>query len=159
MPEATAERDGADVRLPPPVVALAALVVGLAAHFVWPLPLPIAGPLRWGLGVLVVALGLGAMGAAMGGFRRTGQDPKPWASTPEIISTGIYRYTRNPMYLGMGILLAGLGVLLANAWLVLLVPLVWWTIHRTAIRHEEAYLTRKFGTTYTEYQRSVRRWL
>jgi protein-S-isoprenylcysteine O-methyltransferase Ste14 len=159
MPEAPPDRDGANVRLPPPVVALVGLVFGVAAHFVWPLLLPVSGLWRWSLGAGLVALGGAAMGAAIGLFRRTGQDPKPWESTPEIISTGIYRFTRNPMYLGMGLVLAGLGVLLANAWLLIGVPLVWWTIYRTAIRHEEAYLTRKFGTTYTDYQRSVRRWL
>jgi protein-S-isoprenylcysteine O-methyltransferase Ste14 len=97
--------------------------------------------------------------SAFGLFRRTGQDVKPWESTPEIISTGIYRFTRNPMYVSMALLQAGIGVALANGWVVLLVPVVSVVIYFIAIRHEEAYLEEKFGTVYTEYKSSVRRWI
>jgi protein-S-isoprenylcysteine O-methyltransferase Ste14 len=160
MSEENGNSDGAAVRFPPPFVPLIALAAGIVLHrFVQPFPLPVDGALRWGLGAVLVVLGLGAMAAAFGLFRRTGQDPAPWESTPEIIASGIYRYTRNPMYLSMGLLQAGIGVLLANAWVVLLVPVVWWTIYATAIRHEEAYLERKFGSTYTDYRNAVRRWL
>lgn len=153
-------KDGASVRFPPPFVPLIALGLGLLVHaFVWPWPLPVGGALRWGLGGLLVALGVALMAAAIGLFQRTGQDPKPWKATPEIITTGIYRHTRNPMYLGMGLLQAGIGVALANAWVVVLVPVTCAVIARTAIRHEEAYLERKFGAPYTDYKRSVRRWL
>jgi protein-S-isoprenylcysteine O-methyltransferase Ste14 len=63
------------------------------------------------------------------------------------------------MYLSMGLLQGGLGVLLANAWVVLLVPVTWTTIGLIAIRHEEAYLEAKFGAAYVDYKASVRRWL
>ena len=63
------------------------------------------------------------------------------------------------MYLGMGLLQAGLGVLLSNAWIVVLVPVSWLVIYLIAIRHEEAYLERKFGASYASYKASVRRWL
>jgi protein-S-isoprenylcysteine O-methyltransferase Ste14 len=127
----------------------------------------IAGPLLaipWGLpryvfGVGLFALGSGLLVAAGRLFQQTGQDPKPWESSPEIIASGIYRYTRNPMYLGMGVIQAALGVLLANVWVVALVPLSWAIIYVIAIRHEEAYLAGKFGQTYLDYKASVRRWL
>ena len=114
MPETIPDRDGANVRLPPPVVALTALVVGVAVHAAWPFSLPIEGLPRWSLGAVAVALGLAAMAAAMGLFRRTGQDPKPWAPTPEIVSAGVYRLTRNPMYLGMALIQTALGIGLGN---------------------------------------------
>jgi protein-S-isoprenylcysteine O-methyltransferase Ste14 len=154
------EADGAAVRLPPPFVPLIALGVGLLVHaFVWPLSLPLAGLARFALAALLLAAGVGLMAGAFGHFQRTGQDPKPWLATPEIIATGVYRFTRNPMYLSMGLLQAGLGVALANAWVVLLVPVTGAVIQATAIRHEETYLERKFGAIYTDYCRSVRRWL
>jgi protein-S-isoprenylcysteine O-methyltransferase Ste14 len=160
MPGETPASDGAAVRFPPPLVPLIALALGVLLHgFVWRLPLPVEGTLRWVLGGALVALGVGIMAAANGLFRSTGQDPKPWLSTPEIISTGIYGYTRNPMYLSLGLLQAGLGVLLANAWVVVLAPVACWVIDRTAIRHEEVYLEQKFGSTYAQYKSSVRRWL
>jgi protein-S-isoprenylcysteine O-methyltransferase Ste14 len=152
--------DGAAVRFPPPFVPLIALVLGVVIHL-WGLPLrvPLEGGLRYGLSALLLALGLLLMGGAVGLFRKTGQDPKPWLSTPEIISTGVYRYTRNPMYVSMGLLQAGIGVALANGWVVLLVPVVWTVIYLIAIRHEEAYLEAKFARAYVEYKASVRRWL
>jgi protein-S-isoprenylcysteine O-methyltransferase Ste14 len=80
-------------------------------------------------------------------------------STPEIISSGVYRATRNPMYLGMILLQIGIGIGLANGWILVLIPLVLVIINATAIRHEEAYLEGKFGDTYTAYKASVRRWI
>lgn len=153
-------KDGAAVRFPPPLVPVIALVVGVAVHaLVWPLALPLAGVARYGAAAALVVLGIALMGSAIRLFVRSGQDPAPWESTPEIIATGVYRFTRNPMYLGMGLLQAGIGVALANAWVVLFVPLTWLVIYVIAIRHEEAYLERKFGSAYTDYKREVRRWL
>jgi len=158
---ATAEPpDGAAVRFPPPLVPLIALGVAVAMDGLVGSPgFPLAGLARGSVAVLLLATGLGLAGAAIGLFRGTGQDPKPWRSTPEIISTGVYRFTRNPMYLGVGLLQAGLGVALANTWAVLLGPVTWAVIQRIAIRHEEAYLERKFGAAYTDYRRAVRRWI
>jgi len=155
-----AGHDGAAVRFPPPFVPLIALGVGIGVHaLVWPLGLPVAGLVRWGLAALLLAGGVALMAGALGLFQRTGQDPKPWLATPEIISSGVYGFTRNPMYLGMGVLQAGFGVALANAWVLLLVPVTWAVIQAIAIRHEEAYLERKFGAAYIDYRSRVRRWL
>jgi protein-S-isoprenylcysteine O-methyltransferase Ste14 len=153
-------RDGAAVRIPPPLVYLGALLAGVILHaFVLPLPLSLAPGVRTALTAAAALLGLASMGGALRLFRRTGQDPKPWEPTPEIISTGVYRFTRNPMYVGMALLQIAFGVGLANGWILALVPVVLAVVQRTAIRHEEAYLERKFGETYTRYKRSVRRWL
>lgn len=154
------ERDGAAVRFPPPLVYLLALVAGGLLHeFVLPLPLQIATSVRIGGAAVAIALGLAMMAGAIGHFRRTGQDPKPWKSTPEIISSGVYRISRNPMYVGMSLLLAGIGIGWANGWILALLPLILLVIYTIAIRHEEAYLERKFGDRYIEYKRSVRRWI
>jgi protein-S-isoprenylcysteine O-methyltransferase Ste14 len=160
MMSETENGDGAAVRFPPPFVPLIALGLGIVAHL-WLLPwsIPLANSVRVGAAVLLLGAGMALMLSAFGLFRRTGQDAKPWESTPEIISTGIYRFTRNPMYVSMGLLQAGIGVALANGWVVLLVPVVWVVIYFIAIRHEEAYLERKFGDVYSDYKRSVRRWL
>jgi protein-S-isoprenylcysteine O-methyltransferase Ste14 len=153
-------QDGAGVRFPPPLVPVIGLVVGVALEWwVWPIQMEMPSALRIGMGGVLVVVGLALMLAAFGLFRSTGQDPTPWASTPEIISAGIYGYTRNPMYVSMGLLQAGIGVLLANVWVVALVPVTWWTIYLIAIRHEEAYLIDKFDSVYRDYKNSVRRWL
>ncbi len=154
------EPDGAAVRFPPPLVYVAAVVLGvLLQAFAFPLPLGLSLGLQIGAGAASALLGIALVAAAFGLFRRTGQDPAPWKSTPQIISTGIYRFTRNPMYLGMGLIQAGIGIGLGNGWIVALLPLVLALIYVIAIRHEEAYLERKFGDEYVAYKRSVRRWL
>jgi len=154
------ERDGAAVRFPPPFVYLIAVILGVLLHaFALPLPFALALGARIALAAAAALLGIGMIAAAIGLFRRTGQDPKPWASTPEIVSSGIYRITRNPMYVGMASIQAAIGIALANGWILALVPPVLVVIYLTAIRHEEAYLERKFGETYLSYKRSVRRWL
>jgi protein-S-isoprenylcysteine O-methyltransferase Ste14 len=153
-------KDGAAVRIPPPLVYLAAVIVGVVAHaFVIPLPLGLSTGLRIALGAAAAVPALVLLAGAIGLFRRTGQDPKPWEPTPEIISTGIYRFTRNPMYIGLALIQVAIGVGLANGWIIILVPVVLGIIQATAIRPEEAYLQRKFGDEYTRYKASVRRWL
>ena len=154
------QRDGAAVRFPPPLVYLLAVLAGGVLHvFVAPLPIALPWPLRIGLALASAGLGFALVAAAIGLFRRTGQDPKPWESTPEIISTGIYRYTRNPMYVGMAAVQTGIGIGWGNGWILAFVPLVLVIVYAIAVRHEEAYLTRKFGETYTSYKASVRRWI
>jgi protein-S-isoprenylcysteine O-methyltransferase Ste14 len=155
-----ADDDGAAVRIPPPLVYLAAVIAGaLLQAFAVPLPLALGRGLRIGASVATAVLAFATGAAALGLFRRTGQDPKPWKSTPEIISTGIYRYTRNPMYVGMALLQTSIAIGLANGWILALVPVVLVIVYATAVRHEEAYLERKFGDVYTSYKKSVRRWL
>ena len=154
------EKDGAAVRIPPPLVYVASVVLGILIHrYALPLPLDLAPLPRVALTALPGVLGLVLVGGAIGLFRRTGQDPKPWAPTPEIVSTGVYRITRNPMYLGMALWQAALGVGLVNGWILVLVPASLALVYATAIRHEEAYLERKFGEGYTRYRHSVRRWI
>ena len=154
------DRDVATVRFPPPLIYVGAVIVGLLFHeFAVPLSLEFGLWVRVGVAGTAGLLGLILMIGAVGLFKRTGQDPKPWKTTPEIISTGVYRFTRNPMYASMALLQIGIGVGLANGWIVAVVPLVLIIIYVTAIRHEEAYLERKFGDPYVEYKKSVRRWI
>ena len=154
------ETDGAAVRIPPPLVDWGGVIAGVVLHaFVVPLPIGIFPWLRFAVGIIVAMLGLVLLGGANGLFRHTEQDPKPWKPTPEIISTGVYRFTRNPMYVGIALLQIAIGVGLANWWIIILLPLVLTIVYATTIRHEEIYLERKFGNTYNRYKTSVRRWL
>ena len=154
------DNDGAAVRIAPPLVYLGAVILGIVVHaFVVPLPVALSTGLRIALGMVAAVLGLALMGGAIGLFRRTGQSPEPWKSTPEIISTGVYRITRNPMYVGMALLQIAIGVGLGNWWIVILVPAVLAIVHATAVRHEELYLEAKFADEYRQYKTTVRRWL
>jgi protein-S-isoprenylcysteine O-methyltransferase Ste14 len=153
-------KDGAAVRVPPPLPHVAAVLAGIALHeFVWPLPIGLPSGPRVALALLVVLLGLALLGGAGMLFRRTGQKPQPWLPTPKVIRTGVYRFTRNPMYVSFGLFQSAIGIGWGNLWILLLVPVACTVVFITAIRHEEAYLERKFGDAYLDYKKSVRRWL
>jgi protein-S-isoprenylcysteine O-methyltransferase Ste14 len=153
-------KDKAAVWLPPPLVYLAGIIAGaLLDAFVMEFPMGLSRMTRSLAGAAAGIFGVGLVLAAFGLFRRTGQDPKPWKPTPEIISTGIYRFTRNPMYVGMGLIQAAVGIGIGSGWIVLLAPAALAVVYFTAVRHEEAYLERKFGDKYTRYKSSVRRWI
>lgn len=154
------EKDGAAVRIPPPLVFLGLLIAGVLLHrYVAPAPMMLAQGIRIAAAAVGGIIGLILMGGAIGLFRRTGQDPKPWAPTPEIISTGVYGITRNPMYVGMALVQAAIGIGLGNLWILILVPVSLTIVYQSAVRHEEAYLERKFGEPYTRYKAKVRRWV
>ncbi len=104
--------------------------------------------------VLGVALG----GWAVGWFRRTGQDLKPWTPSPELIVRGPYRFSRNPIYLAMTLLTLGIGGLLARGWIAVLAPLAFLAVHFSAVLPEERYLEEKFGEPYRQYKATVRRY-
>ncbi|MEW6777085.1 MAG: isoprenylcysteine carboxylmethyltransferase family protein [Bdellovibrionota bacterium] len=156
----TPSADAARVRFPPPLLYLLTVLTGVLLHaFVLPLPLAAGGTLRvflaGGMGLAAVLL----MWGAFGRFRETGQNPKPWTPSPELITNGIYRYTRNPMYVSLALLQGAIGAALANLWIVALVPVSLIAVYFVAVRHEEAYLEEKFGEPYRQYKKSVRRWL
>jgi len=92
-------------------------------------------------------------------FKNTGQDPKPWKPSPELVLNGVYRFTRNPMYVGMTCIQVGLGLALNNLWIVLLALVSLLTVHFIAVLPEERYLTEKFGHSYRSYVEKVRRYL
>ena len=158
----TEPRDAAAVRVFPPAVPLIAILLGVALQRLWPLspgfePAPLV---RYALGGFVVAaaiLGLGWWAVRV--MRGSGQSENPWKPTYEILERGPFRFSRNPMYLQMLLVLVGVAIALWNGWILALTPLAAWVLLRLAILPEEAYLERKFGDDYRAYKRRVRRWL
>ena len=84
---------------------------------------------------------------------------EPWHPTTTIIQKGLYRYSRNPVYLSFCIATVGVGLVLNSWWVVASVMLLKSLLERLVISREEAYLERKFGEHYFEYKQRVRRWL
>lgn len=149
-----------DHKLPPPVVALvcAALAWALARYtpgFACPFPgrLPIAAFLA------IAGVGLDLSGLFMFRRARTTVNPLSPGKSTSIVRSGPYVFTRNPMYLGMAILLLAYCIYLANPVSLVAVVVFVTYITRFQIRPEEKLLLRKFGETYAQYTRSVRRWL
>jgi protein-S-isoprenylcysteine O-methyltransferase Ste14 len=150
--------DHADVRILPPLLFLGSLALGLVLQ--WLLPLGFGGGrTRLALGLLAIAGGVAALGWTLAWMRRTRQDPDPRKPTPELILAGPFRWSRNPIYLGMALILGGIGVAAGNGWLLLLLPPTLLILTRNVIEREEEYLARKFGDAYAAYRTSVRRWI
>jgi protein-S-isoprenylcysteine O-methyltransferase Ste14 len=154
-----AKHGGANVHLPPPLVFLGAILVGVALQYFVPVALGLPLPLRILAGSAVAVAGLGLGGWAFGLFKKSGQDPAPWMPSPSLVAQGPYRFSRNPMYVGMTSLVAGLGLALGNPWMIGLAAVALGVVHFTAVLPEERYLTEKFGADYEQLRKSVRRYL
>ena len=151
-------RGGANVRLPPPLVFLGLTAIGALVQLPLRLELPLPRGPEIVAGCALALAGVALVLAAHTWFKRTGQHPAPWTPSPELIARGIYRYSRNPMYVGMTLLQLGIGVGLGNAWITALAPIALVVVHLTAVRAEEAYLAAKFGESYLRYQAEVPRY-
>ncbi len=144
------------VRFPPPLVFLGFLLLGPALQLVVRLP---GLGVPWPAAAIITVAGLAIIAAAEQRFRKTGENPIPWTGTATVIETGIYRVTRNPMYLGMAIMQAGLALWLGSLWALLLVPVSVAIVQTQVIAREEAYLAATFGAGYAAYCQRVRRWI
>ncbi len=96
---------------------------------------------------------------ASNGFRRAKTGIVPFSKSTTLVTTGIYRYTRNPMYLGMVVFLAGLAVKLGSLGAWIPIPAFIAIVQQQFIRNEEIFLTAIYGDAFRIYQEKVRRWL
>ena len=111
------------------------------------------------VGSAVIAFGLAIILAALGLFRKAETRPEPWQAATTLVRSGVYRFTRNPMYLGMLLTYAGVALALQSPTAgLLLLPLIL-VIDRAVVAREETYLARRFGPDYERYRGEVRRWL
>ena len=155
----TVERDHADVVVMPPVLYLGALVFGVVAKLVFGGSIAPDSWIRRGAGLVLLFSGLAISVSFALAFKRAGQDKSPRTPTPSIVTEGLYRFSRNPAYLGLTMLLIALGLLLDNAWILASVIPVLAVMHFGVVRREEIYLEQKFGEEYRTYKARVRRWL
>lgn len=123
-----------------------------------------AFPLDWGaasrpLGWLLVGIGLALFGWTLATFWHHRTTVNPYKAASSLCTSGPFRFSRNPIYVGDWFILGGVSLLLATAWPLLFAPLIWLTLRYGVIRHEEAHLEAKFGDEYRVYLTRVRRWL
>jgi protein-S-isoprenylcysteine O-methyltransferase Ste14 len=156
------QEDHAAVKFPPPVVGILTIIIGYVLGRYVPImdDFLLPSPARyWVGGIVAVTAGIGLGWWPVRLFNQIEQDARPWTPTPEIVVEGPYKFSRNPMYLMMLIVCFGFSIILDEAWVLVLTPVCAVVIYLTAIRHEEAYLERKFGDSYRNYKESVRRWI
>jgi len=120
--------------------------------------MPLPSLVRWtGAGVILVSLAFGVPGRAA--FARAGTEVNPFRPSTALVTSGPYRFSRNPMYVGVTGLLVGLALITRIGWLLILLVPVLGVMHRGVVRREERYLGRKFGSEYDAYRSRVRRYL
>lgn len=149
------------VRIPPPTFFAAAYFVAYLLHRVAPVAIlgPRSAPLRLSLGWALVIAGLSLMAWAGFTFARARTSVMPIRPARVLVRAGPYRWSRNPMYLGLTIAYVGGTLLMNSAWPMLLLPAVLISVSVLVIRREERYLHGAFGDEYREYTSRVRRWL
>lgn len=156
------QRDAAAVRMFPPALPLLTILAGLVLERIWPVEVSFApeAPERYWIGAAIAGcavFGLGLWPVIL--LRKSGQSENPWKPTTLLIEAGPFRISRNPMYLQMVLVCAGMAIALANVWVLVLTPLCAWLLQVLAILPEERYLEHKFGACYLAYKARVRRWL
>jgi protein-S-isoprenylcysteine O-methyltransferase Ste14 len=142
----------------PPLLYGGALVVALALH--WLRPLPILDPaIALGAGLALIALGVGIAIPGWRALRAAATNVDPMRPTTAIVTSGPYRFSRNPLYVAVTLLFIGI-TLAVNTWwgIVVLAPLII-VMHCGVVRREERYLEQKFGEPYRHYRSRVRRYL
>ncbi|TCL74859.1 isoprenylcysteine carboxylmethyltransferase family protein [Rhizobium sp. BK251] len=160
MNEATGNlRDSSAAVVRPPFAWVIAVIAGLVLDRLHPLPFVPAGlPTSW-LGGVVFLAGLGLLVWAATTLRRAGTQIQTTQPTATIVDNGPYRFTRNPIYIGMFLGLTGLALAFDSLWLIVLLVPFYLVIRYGVVAREEAYLERKFGGVYLAYKARVRRWL
>jgi len=145
-------------RLIPPVYLIVALLAMAALHYLAPVAHFVAPPYSY-LGLVPLAGGLVMAMTASNAFRRAGTPVVPFERSTTLVTSGLFRFTRNPMYLGMLLILAGIALLFGTASPLVVIPLFAWAIQRNFIVGEERFLEEIFGAEYLSYKRRVRRWV
>jgi len=154
------ERDNAGVIAPPPLVFVAAILAAWGMEQVAPFGwlASFSAPVRWVIAAILIVLGVALMGAAISGFSRAGTAVQTRSPSTALVTTGVYSFARNPIYLGFFCILIGIAIAAAWDWLLIFALVFLAIIHWGVVRREERYLTAKFGDAYTAYIQRVRRY-
>ncbi|MDP2117745.1 MAG: isoprenylcysteine carboxylmethyltransferase family protein [Brevundimonas sp.] len=165
-------RDTPGVIAPPPLIYLGFLLAGWGLAELGTRPEAVTAGFGWlaagyglemgvrrGVALALIIGGLLLDGMAAGLFRRRGTAVEPWKPSTALVTEGVYRFSRNPIYLGFAITYLGFAIAM-DSWIVLLLLLPCLVVvDRFVIQREERYLAAKFGADYEAYRTRVRRWL
>ncbi len=158
-PDAPAVTRGARVfPIPPPAYYGAAFASGMFLQGAVPLNMP-GRPASVVVGAVILVAGLALDAACVSAVISHRTTIVPHRSVAKLITSGIYRFSRNPMYTGLAIMVAG-GALVADTWWPLvLLPLALLAVRQLVVKPEEAYLAERYGSMYADYRLRTRRWL
>ena len=145
-------------KIMPTTYLLIAMLVLFAIHFLFPGKVII--PPLWNLlGIIPLGIGVAINLAADSAFHKTGTTVKPFQESSALLTSGAFRISRNPMYLGFVLILVGVAILLRSSTPYLVIIAFAIFIDRVFITVEESMLAQKFGSSWVEYKQKTRRWM
>jgi protein-S-isoprenylcysteine O-methyltransferase Ste14 len=145
----------------PPLLFLAALLLGLISDRLLPFPLsaPVGESVQWTVASCLILIGLALAAAGIRNFGRSATPLRTSEPTRALVTTGIHGWSRNPIYVGLFLLYGGIGIAGRSSWALMLTLPLAITIRYGVVAREEAYVERRFGDAYRDYKARVRRWL
>lgn len=146
------------VKVNPPVYLLISALVMVWLNYIFPFINIFRGNVRY-MGVLIAAAGLLLVLISAKLFNRSATPLKPFQKPEKLVTEGVYRFSRNPIYLGMVLILTGLATFLGGLTAFLVIPVFIWAINSNFIVVEEQLLLNTFGKDYADYLSRVRRWI
>jgi protein-S-isoprenylcysteine O-methyltransferase Ste14 len=159
MTDATFDRP--DVKVFPPLIPLATLLIACALQWIAPLGwvAGIATSVRTAIGLSIVFAGLITTAAGRRALVKNETNVNPSLPTTTLVTEGVFARTRNPLYVGVSVALCGVALIFMLDWIFLLIVPSCVILHFAVVRHEERYLERKFGEAYRHYTKRVPRYL
>lgn len=142
----------------PPLWLLASLLAMTALHWLWPVKTVITGWGTW-FGWELAAVSVLLVVASVLVLRRCKTGIKPFSEATTLVAAGPFRFTRNPIYVGLVGVVTGIALGLGSLTPLFVPPLFWAVIDRRFVRAEERFLGARFGAAYDDYCARVRRWL
>jgi len=152
----------ADIKIRPPLLFAVALVLGFVLDHLLPLSIGIArneGMVHKLIPATIILLGIAVAIAGIRNFSRVGTPVPGNRPVRAVVTTGVHGWSRNPIYVGMLVLYIGIGIAVRSTWILVLAPFIFIVLRYAVIAREERYLEQRFGDTYCDYKRRVRRWL
>jgi protein-S-isoprenylcysteine O-methyltransferase Ste14 len=154
------EKDNPGIYIPPPLIYAAIFLIALFLQKKASIDDTVFKTrLTMIAGVLFFAAAVFFLSRSLVQFIRTRNSVVTVKPAESLQTSGIYRATRNPMYVGLVLVYLGLTCLIGNWWNIILLPVLLLTIQEYVMKREEKYLTRKFGPEYINYKQKVKRWL
>lgn len=152
--------DRAPIIAPPPLIGLACILLAFVAKYYIALPIfPAKGPLQSALGILLIVAAIAIFIPAVRIFVAHGTSQNPYRPTQAIVTTGIYRFSRNPIYIAFLLIVLAFGPFANSYWFLVAATVFAVVMHFGVVKREETYLLARFGDSYREYCGRVRRWI
>ena len=143
---------------PPPAIFGVSFLAGLGIDFIYPSPSMLLW-LQLGSGIALIVAGVLLIRSSMQSIGQAGTTYNPYAASTALVTSGIYRHTRNPGYLGLAVIQIGLALMIDSPWIAVTTIVSVVITSQFVIRLEEEKLNRAFGQEYQDYLSKVRRWI